>query len=121
MNTKNQKLIIWIVSVLVPVLVAILIFTPGKLESSDTSWTSFLAHLNGVINSATSLILIAGLYFIKKGNKEWHKSAMVSAFSLGCIFLVSYIIYHATAMSTIFGDIDHDGILSDKEAETIRG
>jgi len=118
MNTKNQKIVIWIISVVVPLLVALLIFTPGKQETSNNTWTSFLPHLNGVINSATSLILIAGIYFIKNGNKEFHKTAMISAFSLGCIFLVSYIIYHATSVSTIFGDIDHDGILSDLEAES---
>lgn len=119
MNSKNQKIIIWIISVIVPLLVAVLIFFPAKEAASDESWTSFLPHLNGVINSATSLILIAGLYFIKNGNKEMHKTAMVSAFTLGCIFLVSYIVYHATAGSTIFGDIDHDGTLSELEAESI--
>ena len=89
----DYKLLIWIISVLVPLLVALLIFSPGKLNDGEISWTIFLPHLNGVINSATSIVLISGYIFIKTGRKDWHKTAMLSAFTLGCIFLVSYIIY----------------------------
>jgi putative membrane protein len=118
MNSKNYKLVIIIASVAIPLAVALLLFAPNKVEVGST-WTSFLPHLNGIINSATSIVLIAGFIFIKNGNQEWHKTAMITAFSLGCIFLVSYIAYHATSPSTVFGDINHDGLLSDQEAEII--
>jgi putative membrane protein len=40
---------------------------------------------------------------------------MLVAFALGIIFLISYVIYHAAAPSTMYGDINGDGILSDAE------
>ena len=117
-SARNYKLVIGIISVLVPLVVAFLLFSPGDREDAS-SWTSFLPHLNGVINSATSIVLVFGYVFIRQGNKEWHKAAMITAFTLGCIFLVSYIIYHSTAPSTVFGDTDGDSVLSDVEAEVI--
>jgi putative membrane protein len=117
-DIKNYKLIIGIISVVIPLVVAFLLFAPNKTEVG-ISWSSFLPHLNGIINTATSIVLISGYIFIKKGSKEWHKTAMITAFTLGCIFLVSYVIYHSTASSTVFGDIDHDGILSDQETESL--
>lgn len=118
MNLKNYKVVIVFVSVVIPLAVALLLFAPNKVEGGST-WTSFLPHLNGIINSATSIVLIAGIVFIKNGNQEWHKTAMITAFSLGCIFLVSYLAYHATSPSTVFGDTNHDGTLSDLEAEDV--
>ncbi len=42
---------------------------------------------------------------------------MTTAFFLGILFLISYILYHSTTSSTIFGDVNRDGILD--EAETV--
>lgn len=94
----------WIVviSVIVPVLVAVLLFMPDKLDVSH-DWIYFLPHLNAVINSAAAIALLLGLYFIKNGKITQHKMAMSSAFGLGGIFMISYVIYHATAESTSFG------------------
>lgn len=117
MNPKKHKWAIGIISVIVPLIVAFLIFSPGQTDYTGDSWVRFLPHLNGIINTATSLILVAGFFFIRKGNKELHKTAMVSAFILGAIFLISYIIYHSSAPSTVFGDIDHDGVLSETESD----
>jgi len=94
----------WIVaiSIAVPVVVAVLLFMPAKLDLAS-EWVFFLPHLNAVINSAATIALIFGLVFIKQGNIENHKAAMSTAFGLGAIFLVSYVIYHASAESTTFG------------------
>ncbi len=56
--------IIGILSVLVPVLVALLLFIPqtGKLGDLDVS---FLPHLNAVLNSATAVALVVGWLFIR--------------------------------------------------------
>lgn len=115
MKLENHKKTIWIISVIVPLVVAVLIFAPGKQNGDGNSWTTFLPHLNAVINSATSIILITGFVFIKNNKPDWHKGAMISAFILGCIFLISYITYHATSPSTVFGDINGDGIVDEAE------
>ncbi|WP_113925217.1 DUF420 domain-containing protein [Cognataquiflexum aquatile] len=93
---------IWIIAVIVPVLVAVLLFMPSKINVAS-DWVYFLPHLNAVINSAATVALIAGVMFIKKGNIDYHKAAMTAAFGLGAVFLVSYVVYHATAESTTFG------------------
>lgn len=102
MNAGKVKGWIIAVSIIVPVLVAILLFTPTKLDVG-AAWIYFLPHLNAVINSAATVALIAGLIFIKNKNIPYHKAAMTSAFGLGAVFLVSYVIYHASADSTSFG------------------
>jgi len=67
------------------------------------NWTDYLPHLNALLNSITSVLLLLGLYFIKRKNVVAHRSTMLSAFMLGSVFLVSYILYHITHESTPFG------------------
>lgn len=119
-SADKNLVLIGIVSVVVPLLVAFLIFNPTKIDI-DGGWVYFLPHLNAVINSATAILLLAGLYFIKQGNESYHKAAMISAFALGGIFLVSYILYHSSVGSVKFGDIDGDGLLSAIEVAEIGG
>jgi len=68
-----------------------------------------------MLNSATALVLLFALLMIKRGNVKLHRLGMTTAFILGAIFLVSYIIYHSSAPSVIYGDFDSDGVLSSKE------
>jgi putative membrane protein len=101
-NEAKVKNWIIVISVLIPIVVAILIFMPTKIDlGSDLVY--FLPHLNAVINSAATLALIMGLVFIKQKNIVYHRAAMTTAFVLGSIFLVSYVIYHGAAESTSFG------------------
>lgn len=99
-NKKLSNTIV-VVSVLIPIVVAILLFFP--FNASLGGWVKFLPHLNGVINSATVIILLTGFYFIKRGQVASHKASMLSALVLGVIFLVSYVIYHASVPSTPYG------------------
>ncbi len=101
---NETKVKSWIVgiSILIPVVVAVLIYMPAKVDLG-ADWVYFLPHLNAVINSAATLALIAGLIFIKQKNIAYHRASMTTAFGLGAIFLVSYVIYHGTAESTTFG------------------
>ncbi len=116
---ENRNLtIIGILSVAIPLVVAMLLFMPSKLDIGET-WISFLPHLNGVLNAATSLTLVAGLIFIKRKKISYHRVAMLSSFVLGSIFLISYVIYHASAASTVFGDVNGNGLLEEAEAAQI--
>lgn len=101
---KDKVMHRWIifVSILVPVLVAVLLFMPSKV-ALDKSWVYFLPHLNAVINTAASLALVMGVVFIKQKKVNQHRASMTVAFGLGAVFLVSYVIYHAAAESTSFG------------------
>lgn len=112
-DTKFTR-IIGIISVVVPVLVAVLLFFPqtGKLGDLDVS---FLPHLIAIINSSTVFCLLMALYTIKTKNIAWHRTFMASAFVLSAIFLISYVTYHFQGGHTVFGDIDGDGTLSANE------
>jgi putative membrane protein len=114
---KYQVLII-ILSVIVPLGVAVLLFMPEKIDLAG-NWTKMLPHLNGGINTLTTAILIMGFIFIRAGKIRQHKTLMSTAFILGVIFLISYILYHSTSPSTVFGDMNGNGILEPEESEAI--
>jgi len=104
MNKEDKGIIRWVtvVAVAVPIVVAILLFMPSKIDFAS-DWVYFLPHFNAIINTAASVALIFGLIFIKNKNITLHRASMTTAFVLGAIFLVSYVIYHAAAESTTFG------------------
>ncbi len=103
---KQQDYNRWIniLAIAIPLVVAILLGVRQKIYLGE--WTKALPHLNGMINSATALFLIAGRYYIRKGNITMHRRAMTAAFTLGSVFLVSYVLYHVSNESTRFGAED---------------
>tara|TARA_Y100000816_G_scaffold289042_1_gene274746 strand:- start:2447 stop:2968 length:522 start_codon:yes stop_codon:yes gene_type:complete len=97
---NNLVKIITIVSVIIPLAVAVLLFMPSKIELFG-DWTYKLPHFNAVINSLTALFLVISFYMIKyKKNVSMHQLFNTMSFILGGIFLVSYIIYHSSVEST---------------------
>ena len=100
---KEQKAnrIINILALAIPIAVAVLLGIRQKVDLG--SWTTYLPHINGVLNSITSLLLLTGFYFIRQKNVEAHKRTMLMAFMLGSLFLVSYVLYHLTNESTAYG------------------
>jgi uncharacterized membrane protein YozB (DUF420 family) len=61
-----------------------------------------LATLNAVLNSIAAVLLVIGWVTIARGNWKAHRAAMVAAFAVSAIFLVSYLTYHAIAGSVPF-------------------
>ncbi|HEX8195599.1 MAG TPA: DUF420 domain-containing protein [Pyrinomonadaceae bacterium] len=92
----NDKSIFWInlLSVVVPVVVSVLLGLPAKLDLG--AWTKSLSHVIGAINSLTTVLLVAGLIFIRQNKINLHRAAMTGAFSLGALFLICYVTYHLT-------------------------
>ncbi|MGB0932783.1 MAG: DUF420 domain-containing protein [Lishizhenia sp.] len=107
---KNFRVFTWIVSIAVPIVVALLFGI--KIDGFDTS---FLPPIYASINAITALVLVSALYMIKKGNMPAHKRLMQFAIVLSLIFLVCYIIYHITSSSAIYGDTNGNGILEESE------
>jgi len=50
-----------------------------------------LTHLIALVNAATLVCILAGWYWIRQGNVDRHRKAMVSAFVLILLFLVIYL------------------------------
>lgn len=117
MPRKIQNIILFF-SIFIPLMVALLLFLPGKLSVSG-GWNLILPHINASINTITALVLLFGFIMIKNQNRVMHKKAMSTAFFLGVLFLISYILYHSTTSSTIFGDANRDGILDSNEANLV--
>lgn len=118
---KNEKTIlrtIIAVSVVVPVLVGILIFSPIKL-SLPIGLVMYLPMVNAIINSITAVLLILALLAIRKQNILRHRQMMLAAMGLGALFLVFYVIYHASVPSALYGDINGDGVRDATESAAI--
>lgn len=100
---ENKQSMVWIrvLSVAIPLAVAVLLSLPTKLNLGD--WVYNLPHAIGLVNTLTSICLILAFVAIKKKNVALHKKMNSSAFILGAIFLVLYILYHASAESTPYG------------------
>ncbi len=97
----NNKYGIWIkiVSVLIPVVVAIL-FT---VRIPNVEPLSFLPPIYASINALTALLLVLALRAIKSGKRLLHERLMKVCIGLSLIFLVMYIAYHMTSDPTPFG------------------
>jgi putative membrane protein len=97
-----NKTLINILSIAIPLAVAVLLGVQFKVNLGE--WTKSLPHLNAVINSLTSILLILGLVFIKQKNIKAHQNMMLGAFALGSVFLVTYVLYHFSNESTKYPD-----------------
>jgi putative membrane protein len=53
---------------------------------------NLFTHAIAVINTATTVLLVAGWYWIRAGDVDKHRAAMTSAFGLILLFLVVYLI-----------------------------
>lgn len=95
---KYNKLII-AVSVLIPVVVAVL-FT---VKIPNVEPLSFLPPIYASINAFTALILIVALIAIKNKKIKLHSKLMQTAIALSLVFLLMYVAYHMTSESTVFG------------------
>lgn len=99
-NQKNKKFFINALSIGVPLIVAVLLALPNKLDLG--AWTRILPHFIGSINSLTTLTLLLGLIFIKQKNINRHQAMMTISFALGGLFLIFYVLYHISNPSKKF-------------------
>ena len=113
-NDRKARILIFTVSIIV--FGAVVALSMVKLEVNLPFNVHEFATANAFINSLVALCLIAGLISAKQQMYSMHKKIMLAAIVLSVLFLVSYIAHHLLAGETKFGDINHDGILSDEEA-----
>lgn len=112
-NDSRAKVLIWTVSVIVFVVVAIL--SKFKLNFNPGFNVHVFATFNAFNNFIVALLLLAGIIAVTLKKYSLHKKIMLSAIILSVFFLVSYICHHLLAGETKFGDLNHDGILSTAE------
>lgn len=95
----NYKILIWVVSILIPVVVAIL-FT---IRIPNVAPLSFLPPIYAGINGVTALVLIGAFFAVKSKNLLLHEQLMKTAIALSVVFLVMYVAYHMTSDPTPYG------------------
>ena len=118
MNNSNKKtleqrfrLSIIIVSIVIPIAVAVLFTVKLKDFGIEVEPLSFLPPIYASINGLTAILLLMGVMAIKNGNKKVHERFMTMAIACSVVFLVMYVAYHMTADSTVYGDVDGNKIL----------
>lgn len=113
---KNDKKA-WILIILLSVVVFTIVSILGRVTISAN--LGFNVHLfakaNAIINSIVAVSLLCGLIAVKTKHYFLHKRIMLTSIVLSVLFLVSYICHHLFAGEARFGDIDHNGILTDAE------
>lgn len=106
MNDKVIFRIITAISIFVFAVVLILQSRVISLFPSGSvipSWVFFLPCLNAIINGTCSILLVVSLIQIRSRNIRTHKILNIITFVLSSLFLVSYIIFHATGIQTSYG------------------
>lgn len=118
LEKKYNKLII-AVSIVIPVVVAILFAVKLKDFGFDVEPLSFLPPIYATTNGITAVVLVLAVLAIKNGKQKLHERLMIFAIALSLAFLVMYVAYHMTSDSTKFGDLNHDGILDAAESAKV--
>jgi uncharacterized membrane protein YozB (DUF420 family) len=63
---------------------------------------SDLPTVNALLNGTAGVLLAIGWTCIRRGRIDAHRRCMLAAFMASCLFLVSYVVYHAQAGSRPF-------------------
>ena len=96
---KKFKLWINIVSVAIPVVVALLF----RIRIPNVEALTFLPPIYASINGVTAVLLLAALWAIKNKKVSLHENLMKTAVACSLIFLLMYVAYHMTSEPTPFG------------------
>ena len=113
---KNDKKAYWLIGIFSVIVFAVVVSLGQiNLKISVGFDVHIFAKINAVLNSFVAVLLITALVAVKNGQYTLHKKMMLAAMILSILFLVSYITHHLLAGDTKFGDINHDGQLSDDE------
>ncbi|WP_217643804.1 DUF420 domain-containing protein [Pedobacter rhizosphaerae] len=104
-SSVEKKYNKWIVvlSIAIPVVVAILFGVNLRKLGYDVKPLSFLPPIYATINGLTALVLIVAVWAIKNGKQKLHENLMKFAIGLSVAFLAMYVAYHMTSDSTKFG------------------
>jgi putative membrane protein len=113
---KNDKKA-WILIVLLSVVVFTIVSILGRVTvHADLGFNVHIfAKANAIINSIVAILLLCGLVAVKTKHYFLHKRIMLTSIGLSVLFLISYICHHLFAGEARFGDVDHNGILTDAE------
>ncbi len=102
LSERTLAIIVYSLTAVVTLLVVILVSFRQILviEGLDVSR---LPALHAAMNGTCALLLVMGVILIRQGKVGWHRTAMVGAFTLSALFLISYVVYHSQSPGATFG------------------
>jgi putative membrane protein len=107
---KTAKIAIWSASIAIPLVVAVLFGV--KIDGVDFS---FLPPFYAKINAITAFLLVFALITVKMKQYKMHERIMKICILLSLVFLGCYVAYHMVSESTMYGDLNKNGILEQTE------
>jgi len=111
----EKKLNVVAAIITVAVLILVGLMRQVKIPLPEGVDLHFLAPFHAGVNALTAVVLLFSLVFIKQKKVELHRKANYTALFLSVLFILSYVAYHFTTPSTIYGDVDGNGMLSEAE------
>ncbi|MCX6351131.1 MAG: DUF420 domain-containing protein [Bacteroidetes bacterium] len=123
-NSTDDKRWLWAIAALSVLLVGVVFLLLYKSQSNTADYNPaiyLLPKLNALLNGSVTLLLCVGFYFIYNKNITYHRYCMLAAVVFSIAFLLSYVTYHYNAIHTLYGDTDHNGILSAAEKAATGG
>ncbi len=97
-QSKRLNLIITIISIALPVIVAILFGI--RIEINLPFNVYILPAINAVLNGSSALLLIAALIAVKQKKIKLHATFIYIAMGLSLAFLLIYVFYHISTEHT---------------------
>ncbi|MEQ9406685.1 MAG: DUF420 domain-containing protein [Fuerstiella sp.] len=64
------------------------------IDARLPDWARRLPSVNAGLNTLAALLLLAGLFAIRRQNRILHRNLMLTAFGTSAVFLASYLAYH---------------------------
>ncbi|HBI86489.1 MULTISPECIES: DUF420 domain-containing protein [Sphingobacterium] len=105
---KKYSKWIWLLSIVIPIVVAILFTVNLQKLGYDVKPLTFLPPIYAAINGITAVLLFWAVAAIKKGNKPLHERLIKMCIACSLAFLAMYVAYHMTSIETKYGG---EGIL----------
>lgn len=94
---------IWILSIVIPIAVAVLFSVNLQKLGYNVKPLSFLPPIYAAVNGVTAILLFWAVMAIKKGNKALHEKLIKVCIGCSVAFLVMYVAYHMTSIETSYG------------------
>lgn len=116
---KKYKLWAILLSIVIPALV-IALFTLKRMPGYDMAfmpeeYARILPHIYATLNFLTAIFLVLAVVKIKKKDVKSHAKFINLAVYCSLLFLVGYLMYHLNVEEQKYGDLNHDGVLTDAE------
>ncbi len=102
MSDRLALSVIGIVSAAVILAVGVLMLGGPAAPTGHALAVGGLPAVNAFLNGTSAALLTIGFVCIRRRRIVAHQACMLSAFGVSTLFLVSYVVYHATAGSRPF-------------------